>query len=161
MALDITAVDTGILRLKIKSKDHLSLDDEAWLVLSPPRRTKVLLVTPGNEPLKMAVQTKSAREIAEVEIESPEFLKNKTYESQAAAGAYDLVIFDRCRPEGKGQGKTSMPQANTVFIGALPADGGWTAEEKADVPQIIDIDSAIRLCNGWTWATFYWPPARR
>ncbi len=145
MAFDITAVDTGILRLKIKAKDHLALDDEAWLVLSPPRRTKVLLVTPGNEPLKMAVQTKSAREIAEVEIESPEFLKTKTYESQAAAGAYDLVIFDRCRPEGKGQGKTSMPQANTLFIGALPADGGWSAEEKADVPQIIDIDSAHPL----------------
>jgi hypothetical protein len=145
MAFDITAVDTGILKLKIKAKDHLSLDDEAWLVLSPPRRTKVLLVTPGNEPLKMAVQTKSAREIAEVQIESPEFLKNKTYESQAAAGAYDLVIFDRCRPEGKAQGKTSMPQANTLFIGALPADGGWTAGQKADVPQIIDIDSAHPL----------------
>jgi hypothetical protein len=145
MAFDITAVDTGVLRLKIKTKDHLSLDDEAWLVLSPPRRVKVLLVTPGNEPLKMAVQTKSAREIAEVEIESPEFLKNKTYESQAAAGAYDLVIFDRCRPEGKGQGKTSMPQANTLFIGALPADGGWSAGEKADLPQIIDIDSAHPL----------------
>jgi hypothetical protein len=155
MAFDITAVDSGILRLKIKTKDHLSLDDEAWLVLSPPRRTKVLLVTPGNEPLKMAVQTKSAREIAEVEIESPEFLKNKTYESQAAAGAYDLVIFDRCRPEDpKGtvpfsltrkSGQSPMPQANTVFIGALPADGGWTAGEKADVPQIIDIDSAHPL----------------
>ncbi len=145
MAFDITAVDTGVLRLKIKTKDHLALDNEAWLVLSPPRRTKVLLVTPGNEPLKMAVQTKSAREIAEVQIESPEFLKNKTYESQAAAGAYDLVIFDRCRPEGKGQGKTSMPQANTLFIGALPADGGWTAGQKSDVPQIIDIDSAHPL----------------
>ena len=59
--------------------------------------------------LKMAVQTKSAREIAEVQIESPDFLKNKTYESQAAAGAYDLVIFDRCRAEGdrNGSGKTS------------------------------------------------------
>jgi len=145
MAFDITAVDSGVLKLKIKTKDHLSLDDEAWLVLSPPRRTKVLLVTPGNEPLKMAVQTKSAREIAEVQLESPEFLKNKTYESQAAAGAYDLVIFDRCRPEGKAQGKTSMPQANTLFIGALPADGGWTAGQKADVPQIIDIDSAHPL----------------
>ncbi len=38
-----------------------------------------------------------------------------------------------------------MPQANTLFIGALPADGGWTAGEKADVPQIIDIDSAHPL----------------
>ena len=35
MAFDITAADTGILKLKIKTKDHLSLDDEAWLVLKP------------------------------------------------------------------------------------------------------------------------------
>jgi hypothetical protein len=145
IAFDLTAVDSGVLRLKITTKDHLLLDDEAWLVLSPPRRTKVLLVTPGNEPLKMAMQTKSAREIAEVQIEPPEFLKNKTYESQAAGGAYDLVIFDRCRPEQKSQGRSSMPQANTLFIGALPPEGGWTARQKTDVPQIIDIDSAHPL----------------
>ena len=169
MAFDITAAETGILKLKIKTKDHLSLDDEAWLILSPPRRTKVLLVTPGNEPLKMAVLTKSAREIAEVQIESPDFLKSKAYESQAAAGAYDLVIFDRCGPGLKGtvpfslrenrdsplrtsgqspeqkSGQSPMPQANTLFIGALPADGRWAAGQKSDVPQIIDIDSAHPL----------------
>jgi hypothetical protein len=145
IAFDITAVDSGVLRLKISSKDHLLLDNEAWLVLRPPRRTKVLLVTPGNEPLKMAMQTKSNREIAEVQIESPDFLKNKNYESQAGGGAYDLVIFDRCRPEQKSQGKSSMPQANTLFIGALPPEGGWTAGQKNSVPQIIDIDSAHPL----------------
>ena len=145
IAFDIMAVDSGIMRLKIGNKDHLSLDNEAWLVLSPPRRTKVLLITPGNEPLKMAMQTKSAREIAEVQIESPKFLKNKTYESQAAAGAYDLVVFDRCGPERKSQVQSAMPQANTLFIGALPHEGGWTAGQKSDVPQIIDINSAHPL----------------
>ncbi len=145
IAFDITAVNSGVLRLKITTKDHLLLDNEAWLVLSPPRRAKVLLVTPGNEPLKMAMQTKSAREIAEVQIESLEYLKNKTYESQAAAGAYDLVVFDRCRPEQKSKAASSMPQANTLFIGALPPEGGWTAGPKSDIPQIIDIDTAHPL----------------
>jgi len=145
VAFDITAVDAGILRLKIKAKDHLKLDDEAWLVLSPPRRAKVLLVTPGNEPLKMAMQTKSAREIAEVQIESPEFLKDKNYERQAAGGGYDLVIFDRCRPEGKSQGRLAMPQANTLLIGELPPEGGWRAGPKSEVPQIIDINTAHPL----------------
>jgi hypothetical protein len=176
MTFDITAADTGILRLKIKGKDQLSLDNEAWLALSPSRRTKALLVTPGNEPLKMAIETKSAREIAETRIESPEFLKTKTYESQAAGGAYDLVIFDRCWPEGpegpeqKGtvpfssarklgqspalklgqspagnSGQSHMPQAYTLFVGALPPDGGWSAGEKSDVPQIIDLNAAHPL----------------
>jgi hypothetical protein len=145
IAFDITSVDSGILKLKISAKDQLSLDNEAWLVLSTPRRTKVLLVTPGNEPLKMAMQTKSIREIADVQVESPGFLNNKTYQSQAAAGAYDLVVFDRCRPEPNAQGKSQMPQAYTLFIGILPPGDGWTAAQKSDVPQIIDTNSAHPL----------------
>jgi hypothetical protein len=145
VAFDMATVDSGVLKLKITAKDHLSLDNEAWLAISPPRRMKALLVTPGNEPLKMAIQTKSVREIAEVQIESPDFLKNKTYESQATSGAYDLVIFDRCLPEQKSKTKSPMPQANTLLIGIIPPDSGWTTGQKTDVPQIIDVDSAHPL----------------
>jgi hypothetical protein len=144
VAFDITAISSGVLRLKITTKDDLLLDNEAWLALSPPRRAKVLLVTPGNEPLKMAMETKSAREIAEVQIEPPEYLKSKAYESQASAGGYDLVVFDRCQPEARAK-TASMPQANTLFIGALPPEGNWSAGPKSDVPQIIDIDTAHPL----------------
>jgi hypothetical protein len=146
VAFDIAAVESGVLRLKIKAQDNLKLDDEAFLVLKMPKRTKVLLVTPGNEPLAIALTTKSAQEIAEVQIESPDFLKNKEkYQAPAASGVYDLVFYDRCHPE-------QMPQANTVFIADLPpavsnAPPGknWTAGAKVDVPQIIDIDSSHPL----------------
>jgi hypothetical protein len=153
IAFDIAAVHSGVLKLKIKSKDNLQLDNEAFLVMREPQRTKVLLVTPGNEPLAIALTTKSAQEIAEVQIEPPEFLKNKVkYQNPAAAGAFDLVIYDRCHPD-------QMPQANTLFVAELPpatlnAPPGknWTAGAKGDVPQIIDIDSTHPLLQ---WMDMY------
>jgi hypothetical protein len=146
IAFDIAAVESGVLRLKIKTKDDLKLDNEACLVLRTPQKSKVLLITPGNEPLSFALTTKSAQEIAEVQIESPEFLKNKEkYQAPSTAGAFDLIIYDRCHPD-------QMPQANTFFIADLPpalpkspAEKNWTAAEKVDVPMIIDIDSAHPL----------------
>jgi hypothetical protein len=139
IAFDLAVVESGVLRMKIKSKDNLKLDDEASLILRPQQRAKVLLVTPGNEPLSIALTTKSTQEIAEVQIEGPEFLKNKQkYQTPAAAGMFDLVIYDRCHPENN-------PQANTLTIGDLPPGKAWTAGAKIDVPQIIDIDSAHPL----------------
>jgi hypothetical protein len=146
IAFDIAAIESGVLRLDIKAKDNLKLDDEAYLVLRQPQKTKILLVTPGNEPLVIALTTKSAQEIADVDVEPPDFLKDKAkYQNAATAGKFDLVIYDRCHPD-------EMPQANTLFIADLPpsakdapAAKKWAAGEKVDVPQIIDIDASHPL----------------
>jgi hypothetical protein len=150
LSFDISAIESGVLRLKIRSKedgtDQLKLDDEAYFVLKTPQKTKVLLVTPGNEPLSIALTTKSSQEIANVQIESPDFLKNKAkYQAPAADGAYDLVIYDRCHPE-------QMPAANTLFIADLPpqakdsaASKNWSAGKKVVAPQVIDLDTAHPL----------------
>ncbi|MGA2034898.1 MAG: hypothetical protein ABSG68_21830 [Thermoguttaceae bacterium] len=124
--------------MKADTSDQLAADDEAWTVLNPPRRAKVLLVTPGNEPLQTALATKSVRELAEVQVQPPGFLKTKPYQDQAAEALLDLVIYDRCRPE-------RMPRANTLFIGSLPVDCGWSAGAKANAPQIIDADASHPL----------------
>ena len=137
VAFDIGAVESGVLKLKLGGGDHLAVDDEAWLVIAPPRPANVLLLTPGNEPLELALQTGSTAEIANVTVESPAFLKTKPYVA-AAAGAYDLIIYDRCRPE-------KMPLANTLFIGSVPPHGGWSAKDAVDVPQIIDFEAAHPL----------------
>ena len=122
------------MKLRLAAGDQLAVDDEAYATVNPPRRAKVLLVTPGNQPLQWGLETEAALEIAELTVEPPEFLnEEKTYKRQAAAGAYDLVIYDRCRPE-------SMPQANTLFIGSLPPLPRWKADAKVDLPQIIDTD---------------------
>jgi hypothetical protein len=143
VVFDLGMIDSGVLRLAAQTGDDLPLDDVAWTIVSPPRRARVLLVTDGNEPLELALGTSAATELAEVTIQAPDFLKKPEYQQQAAAGAFDLVIFDRCLPE-------AMPQANTLFIGSLPlaaavVENSWKAKPKVSLPQIIDIDPAHPL----------------
>ena len=144
---DLGAVDSEVLRLEINSGGKLAVDDEAWTVVRPPRPANVLLVTAGNEPLELALRTTSVTEIAEVQIEPPEFLKTKDYAAKAAAGRYDLVIFDCCEPVKLGEDRpAAMPRANTLFIGSLPPpETGWSAEPKVDLPEIYDFEAAHPL----------------
>jgi hypothetical protein len=93
------------------------------------------LVTPGNEPLELALATPLANELSDITIEPPGFLYKNQYQTTAQNGGYDLVIYDRCRPK-------EMPQANTFFIGELPPGATWSVEDKVDVPEIIDVDPA-------------------
>jgi hypothetical protein len=138
VSFDLEAVGSGVLKLKAATDDHLAMDDVAYAVINPPRRSRVLLVTPGNEPLSLALRTKEAAEIAEVQTELPDFVKTKAYRDQAASGAWQLAIYDRCRPE-------RMPASNTLFIGSLPPGGGWSAGAKTGSPQIIDVETAHPL----------------
>jgi len=138
VSFPLEAAKEGVLQLVVTEEDDFQPDDVAHLVLSPPRRSRVLLVTSGNEPLELALQTDSAMELAELEVAPPAFLGDEKYLKQAVAGTWDLVIFDRCRPE-------EMPRANTLMLGAVPPGGGWSAGEKEDLPQIIDVDVAHPL----------------
>jgi hypothetical protein len=149
VSFDLGAVESGVLKLRLTDKnvrlpdkgataDDLALDDVAYAIISPPRRSKVLLVTPGDDPLRLALQTKEAAEVADVQVEPPGFLKTKPYTDRAAAGGWQLAIYDRCRPE-------RMPACNTLWIGVLPPEGGWRAGAKAASPQIIDIQAAHPL----------------
>ena len=135
---DFNAAGSAILELKADTDDQLALDDAAYAVINPPRRSHVLFVTTGNEPLRLALRTKEAAEVADVQIELPSFLKTRAYRDQAASGGWQLAIFDRCRPE-------RMPAANTLFLGSLPPEGGWSAEAKTASPQIIDVETAHPL----------------
>ena len=102
------------MHLKAETGDQLAVDDEAWTVVNPPRRARVLLITPKNERLEQVLTTKAASEVAEVRVETPDFLKSKTYQDQVELGVWDLVIYDRAPP-------AKMPRTNTFFIGCLPA----------------------------------------
>ena len=130
VVFDPGTIDAGVLRLRAATDDYLACDDEALVAVNPPRQAAVLLVTPGNRPLQLALGTDAVREIAEVTVESPAFLKTKLYLKQAGGGTYDLVIYDRCAPK-------EMPRANSLFIGTLPTKG-WKAGPKTAAPVIID-----------------------
>ncbi len=135
---DLASLEEGLLKLEITGGDALKIDDVAYAAINTPRRAKVLVVTPGNDALKLALNTEEANKIAEISMAEPAVLEAKTFESQAASGQYDLIIFDQCAP-------VKMPQCNTFFIGAMPPDKDWSAGKTQGPPLIIDTDRAHPL----------------
>ena len=131
VAFDLGELHDGVLELRTAAADALAIDNRAWTVIHPPRRARVLVVSPGNEPLKLALATQRVAELADLFEHTPEYLATKEYQSAAANGAYDLIVYDRCAPE-------QMPRANTLLIGRLPPGDAWKAGEKRAGPQIID-----------------------
>jgi hypothetical protein len=135
---EMQAIESGVLKLHIESKDNLQVDNTAFAVVNLPRPAKVLVVTPGNDALELALATDEAKKIADISIAEPKLLESKAYEDQAADGAYDLIIYDQCAPK-------AMPACNTLFIGRLPPSG-WTAKgPKQGPPVVVDTDQVHPL----------------
>lgn len=144
VSFSLGALDAGILELRLRNADSLPQDDRAWLAVNTLRRPNVLLITPGNKALELALYTPRAQSLADVKIAGPDVLNTKEHQHSAAAGTYDLIIYDRCRPE-------KLPLANTLFIAAAPPrpesangnsvnDGAnwWSLGDPVTSPQIID-----------------------
>lgn len=141
MTFDLTERDDTLeLRIQSDPNDHLSLDDRAIVVLGAPRRSRILLITPGNEPLKLALNTQRAAELVELQVESPAYLDDPRYQAIAALGACELIIYDRCVP-------TELPQTNTLSIGRVPPLANWSVLETVAAPQIIDVDTTHPLMH--------------
>lgn len=149
VVFDLGAIDQGALRLLVENNDPLSLDNTAFAPVNAPSRAKVLLITPGNEALVLALSTERIARLADVETATPAVLAEAGFQKKAAAGAYDLIIFDQCAPPQAPDGEAAkMPLANTVFVGRLPPTPEWQGNEevkKVDVPQIIDTNRAQPL----------------
>jgi hypothetical protein len=133
VAFDLSDQESGVLELRISRKDPLDQDNHAWAVINRPRPAKVLFVTAGNEPWQQALSTEGASQLAEVLLAKPDDLKTDKHKQLAATGAFDLIIYDDCRPE-------EMPRANTLFLGQIPPVLDWAIDQKAVAPQIIDVD---------------------
>jgi hypothetical protein len=137
----------GVLEARIDPpddfEDGLPQDDRAYAVLDAPREAKVLLVTPGNSPLELAISTERALRVARVEKMAPEALAREDVKRSLQAQQWDLVIFDQCVPE-------VMPAANTLFIGRRPPSPDWqadAADQPVAAPQIIDWQRAHPVLN--------------
>lgn len=135
VSFPISRLDSGFLELHWDRHDDLTLDNRAYAALNPPRQARVLLVSPGNEPLQLALTTSQAQRFAHVQLEQPEFLQTDPYRRAAASGQWNLIIYDQCAP-------SDMPAANTVWFGSSPPDARWKIQVAERPPQIIDIDRA-------------------
>jgi hypothetical protein len=126
-------VENAELTFRVDHEDDLKEDNVAHSAINSPRKAEVLLITPYNKALRMALQTTNAGRLANVTFAGPELLKDKKYRQDADTGAYDLIIYDQCVPE-------TMPQANTLFIAALPSNEKWSAGETKGPLFIVDTD---------------------
>lgn len=139
VVFDLLGFDGGVLELRIETADALEADNTAWAVVNPPRPGRILVVSPGNEPLKLALSTGSSSRLADLTWMSVEDLKSEAYKKAALSGNFNLIIYDRCQPE-------KMPQSNTLLIGQLPKEG-WKSEGEVKVPSIIDVNRSHPLMN--------------
>jgi hypothetical protein len=136
-------------------KDAFAADDSAWLVLGIVRKARILIVTSANPLLEYFFESRSTRQVADVDFIKPSQLKeSKPYIEPARDGKYDLVIFDRCGPETADD----MPKSNTMFIGFPPPPWHIGGEDDGhrvqtvQYPQIrgwADTDPVMRGLRGW------------
>lgn len=132
LSFQLNAVEGNRLKLVLELDDDLQIDNVAYAALTPIRNVSVLLMTPGNRALELALETEQAEKLGTVETRLPDYLQSEDYQKRAMEGRDDLIIYDRCAP-------TEMPPVNTMMIGAIPPEN-WTAGEVTGPVIPIDID---------------------
>ncbi len=105
-------------------RDALAQDDIGYAAINDAKPGRVLVVTPGNVALQVALATQRAGRLANIQFKTPDVLTTEEYKREANIAAYDLIIFDQCAPAG-------MPRANAMFIGRLPPGPVWRGEPEA------------------------------
>jgi hypothetical protein len=113
LSFTIETEDAASLSLTLDHEDDLAIDNIAYTGLTPMRNVSILVITPGNTPLKVGLETEKTAQICSATFFSPSYLNTDDYKARAAEGSDDLIIYDTCSPE-------EMPATNTFFIGALP-----------------------------------------
>ena len=120
-------------------RDALEQDDVGYAAINDAKPGRVLVVTPGNVALQVALATQRAGRLANIQLKTPDVLTTEQYKRDAEIGAYDLIIYDQCAP-------AAMPRANTLFIGRLPPGPVWRGgrEDASGKKNATDAKDAAR-----------------
>ncbi len=132
--------DTGMAELEVRLTvtDALAIDNRAYTVVGNPRKAQVLVITPGNRYLVDTLRTPTAVERADVAVVTPDEAKSDEYARGIKAGRYDLIIYDRDRPD-------TPPEANALYFGVLPPGPAYANAKMVEQPVILDWDVAHPL----------------
>jgi Ca-activated chloride channel family protein len=118
--------DGGVVTARLDDvKDDLATDNQASLVLSPPRPRKVLLVTPGNLFLENGLNLDP--DVVLEECRPDEFATL----GKSGAG-YSMVVFDGALPAAP------LPPGNYLVFNALNGQMPLSGTASADDPAFID-----------------------
>jgi hypothetical protein len=92
----------GIIELKQLHKDLLACDDTAWVILPPPKKINVLLVTAGNAVLESALRSCP---IAGLKVATPAEFRQMDQAALSIQQTYDCVVLDCNVPANLGKGR--------------------------------------------------------
>lgn len=130
--MEVAAGQGGLLEAHLEANDALPIDDDAFAVVFPHPRPRVIVVAEG-EPDPFLV---GAIEVLSDSLDTEEsFLTTPAalVELVPSLGASDVVIFDRCAPD------RALPLANVV---TFRAEGAFAPVQSGE--------AAERL-TPWTW----------
>ena len=148
----------GVIEVVLKVDDALPADDRAWTVIDPPRRLRVLLVSPDFLFLENVLDTFDLVKMSGAQYENAP-------ENQLAAekrSLFDVVIFDR-------HSTSRLPQGNYFFWGAVPQIEGVAVGEPIKNEILFDWDEthpilryvAVEAIDVLEWFTLKLPSEAR
>lgn len=145
------ALTEGLVRVVLDTEDDLDTDNRAWLVLTPPKPVRTLVVTEGNYFLELAVQKDV---LCSPVLMSPEEFDTEVETGAFVAGDYDMVILDRHAPK-------SLPPGSYLFFAALPPLPSFDAQGDAERPVVIDWDTVHPVNQYVSYANLFIESAMR
>lgn len=112
LSFEFALQKAALLEARLSRQDALLVDNRALVVVPPPRRLRVLLVSAANFFLEAALQGLSLEEYAYL---TPEQYESAPADELEANGQslYDVVIFDKHNP-------ARLPAGNYIFLAAVP-----------------------------------------
>ena len=91
----------------------------------------MLLVTDGDRYLVNTLTTPTAAQAADVTVVTTDEAKAEKSTREAAAGRYDLVVYDRFSPK-------VSPAANALYFGAFPPGKPYAEPKTVEAPTILE-----------------------
>ncbi|MFA9476902.1 VWA domain-containing protein [Phycisphaerales bacterium AB-hyl4] len=119
---EFNLADEALVQVGHDHNDMLAGDDRASIVLAPPRRLRVLLVTEGNTFLERVVRSIGVRRMVAMTpnryaAQDPERLRRGGWsdvgQSVGDEDGFDVIIFDAYAPEQR-------PAVNSLYFAAVP-----------------------------------------
>ncbi len=126
------------LEVRLDIQDDLPLDNRAFTLIGAPRKAQILAVTAGNRYLVDTLRTPLAAARADVIVTNPDDYKTDLFKRDVASGRYDLVIYDRVRPD-------TPPEANALYFGGLPPGPAYATSRGIENPAILDVNASHPL----------------
>ena len=119
------------------TRDALRQDDVGYAALNDSGTGRVLVVSPGNVPLELALEHRTGQAAGTNRVRAAGDARiGRVSPRRQRTATYDLIIYDQCAP-------AEMPRANTFFIGRTAAGTGVARDERTQATK-----SAADACNG-------------